>query len=168
MVGDDHWLKESITDDSCIAVTDGSYIKEVHPELCATAFIIECLKGRGRLSLAEACSAANTYRGELLGLMQVHLIPLAVQWMAPDLSGNVVIYSDCLGALGRVSSLPLGRIPTRCKHSNILKSILVNCSDFTFEREFKHVKAHQDDGAHYDEQERPAQLNCAADKGVKS
>lgn len=169
MVGDDDWIEKAIADGSCVAVTDGSYIKQVHPELCATAFIIECSNGRGKMigSFAEASSAANAYRGELLGLMQVHLILLAVHQTAPDLTGEVTIYSDCLGALGRVSSLPPGRIPTRCRHSDILKNILVNCCDFTFERVFKHVKAHQDDTMNYDQLERPAQLNCACNAEAK-
>ncbi len=100
----------------CVAeVTDGSYIKQVHQELCANMFIMECVKGRGRMvgSFAEASSTANAYRGELLGLMQVHLILLAVQHMAPALEGKIVIYSDCLGALGHVSSLPPERIHQR-------------------------------------------------------
>ena len=169
MIGEDNWIKEAIADNSCMAVTDGSYIKEIHPELCATAFIIECSKGRGRMvgSFAEASSVANAYRGELLGLMQVHLILLAVQATTPHLDGEVLIYSDCLGALGRVSSLPPGRIPSRCKHSDILKNILVNCSDLTFERNFQHVKAHQDDKASFEKLDRPSQLNCAADEGAK-
>lgn len=169
MVGDDNWVRDSIADNSCIAVTDGSYIKQVHPDLCATAFILECSKGRGRMvgSFAEASSAANAYRGELLGLMQVHLILLAVQKTAPDLSGEVAIYSDCLGALGRVSNLPPGRIPTKCRHSDILKNILVNCCDLSFQRVFRHVKAHQDDRVSYDKLDRPSQLNCAADEGAK-
>ena len=118
-------------------------------------------------SFAEASSAANAYRGELLGLMQVHLILLAVQRTTPDLQGEIIIYSDCLGALGRVSELPPGRIPTRCRHSDILKNILVNCSNFSFDRAFQHVKAHQDDHTSYDRLDRPAQFNCAADEGAK-
>ncbi len=31
----------------CMAVTDGSYIKEHYLELCAAAFVLECTKGRG-------------------------------------------------------------------------------------------------------------------------
>jgi hypothetical protein len=105
MVGNNAWIKEAIKDGSCIAVTDGSCVKQVHPELCANSFIMECLKGRGCLvgSFAEASNVANTYRGELLGLMQVHLILLAVQCMATALVGKIVIYLDCLGALCRVS-----------------------------------------------------------------
>jgi hypothetical protein len=135
MVGKDGWIKEAIEDCLYLAVIDGSYIKQVHLELHANAFIMECLRGRGCMmgSFAKASRAANAYRGELLGLMQVHLILLAVQRMAPALEGKIVIYLDCLGALSRVSLLPPGRIPTRCRHSDILKNILVNCGDFTFQ-----------------------------------
>ncbi len=50
-------------------------------------------------SFAEASSAANAYRGELLGLMQVHLILLVVHCTASALEGKIVIYLDCLGTL---------------------------------------------------------------------
>ncbi len=40
IVGDNDWIKEAIEDGSCVAVTDGSCIKQVHPELCANACIL--------------------------------------------------------------------------------------------------------------------------------
>ncbi len=147
MVGDNDWIKEAIEDGSCLAVTDGLHIKHVHLELCANAFIMECSRGRARMmgSFLEAGSMTNAYRGELLGLIHVHLILLAVQRRAPALEGKIVIYLDCIGASGQVSLHPPGRIPTRCRHSDVLKNILVNCGDFTFQQEFCHVKAHQDE-----------------------
>ncbi len=55
LIGDDHWLEEAIAAGTCRAVTDGSYIKEVLPKVCSTAFILECSEGRGRIvgSFAE-------------------------------------------------------------------------------------------------------------------
>jgi hypothetical protein len=131
MVGNNDWIKEAIEDGLYVAVTDRSYIKQVHPELCANAFIMECSRGRGHMmgSFTEASSAANAYRGDLLGLMQVHLILLGVQRTAPALEGKIVIYLDCLRALGHVSLLPPGRIRMCFRHSDILKNILVNCGD---------------------------------------
>ncbi len=97
-----------------MAVTDGSYIKEHFPDLRSAAFVLECTQGRGRLvgAFAEASASANAYRGELLGLMVVHLLLLAVETALPGLSGCAMIYSDCLGALGCVAKLPPYRIPT--------------------------------------------------------
>jgi hypothetical protein len=78
------------------------------------SLVLECTKGQGRLveAFAEASVGANAYCGELLGLMAVHLLLLAAKMVLPGLSGCATIYSDCLGALGRVAKLPPYRIPT--------------------------------------------------------
>jgi hypothetical protein len=114
VTGGTDWLAQAIADNSLVAVTDGSYIKEHHPELCSAALVLECTKGRGQLvgAFAEASVVANAYRGELLGLMAVHLLLLAVETVSPGLSGSATIYSDCIGALGRVAKLPPSRIPS--------------------------------------------------------
>jgi hypothetical protein len=116
VTGGTDWIIQAIGDNSLVAVTDGSYIKEHSPELCSAAFVLECTKGRGRLvgAFAEASVAANAYRGELLGLMAVHLLLLVVETVSPGLSGSAAIYFDCLGALGRVATLPPYRIPSQC------------------------------------------------------
>ena len=156
------WVADAISDGSLLAVTDGSYIRELHSHLCSAAFILECTKGRGKIigHFSEASLAANAYRGELLGLMSIHLLLLSVNKVYPDLKGEVDIVSDCLGALRRVSDLPSYKIPTRCKHSDILKNILVNCRDMTFSLLYSHVKAHQDDSADFNSLSRKSQLNC--------
>jgi hypothetical protein len=130
-----------------VAVTDGSYIRELYPNLCLAAFVLECAKGQGWMigSVSESLTVANAYRGELLGLMAIHLILLSINKMNCELSGKVEILSDCLGALRRVSSLPPYRIPSRCQHSDILKNLLVNCWYMSFTLYYSHVKAHQDD-----------------------
>ncbi len=112
--------------------------------------------------------AANAYRGELLGLMAVHLLLLAVNTVLPGLSGSATIYSDCLGALGRMAKLPPYRIPSRCRHSDILKTIMVNCASLSFQREYHHVAAHQDDHTRWEDLIRVAQLNSACDAGAKA
>ena len=169
LIGDDNWLEESITAGTCIAVTDGSYIRELYPELCSAAFIIECTEGRGLIvgAFPEQSSAASAYRGELLGLLAIHLILLASNTVQPDLCGSVKIYSDCLGALTKVATLPENRIPTRCRHSDILKNIMVHCRKLSFNCSYLHVRAHQDDHAAYNTLCRPAQLNCLCDGDAK-
>jgi len=163
------WVADAISDGSLLAVTDGSYIRELHPHLCSAAFILECTKGRGKIigHFSEASLAANAYRGELLGLMSIHLLLLSVNKVHPELQGEVDIVSDCLGALRRVSDLPSYRIPTRCKHSDILKNILVNCRDITFSLLYSHVKAHQDDSTDFNCLSKKSQLNCVCDYMAK-
>ena len=169
LIGEDDWLQQSIRDGTCLAVTDGSYIKEINPHLCSAAFVLECAQGRGRIvgHFPEASPWACAFRGELLGLMAIHLILVAANKTTPGLQGEVTICSDCLGALGDVATLPTTRIPARCKHSDILKTIMVNCKDLSFQRKYSHVRAHQDDKDKYENLDRRSQLNCLMDGTAK-
>ncbi len=169
MSGGESWIHESIADGSLVAVTDGSYIREIYLNLCSAAFVMECSKGRGRIvgSISEALSVANAYRGELLGLLAIHLILLSVNKQYRDLSGSVEVVSDCLGALKRVTNLPPYRIPSRCRHSDILRTILVHCRDLSFTTYYTHIKAHQDDNKSFAQLSRKAQLNCICDHAAK-
>ena len=115
--GGTEWIRHSIDDRSLVAVTDyGLYIRELYPNLCSAAFVLECSKGRGRIvgSFSERMDVANVYQGELLGLMTIHLILLSVNKINPMLKGRVEIVSDCLGAMKRVSWFPPYRIPLQC------------------------------------------------------
>ena len=87
--------------------------------------------------------------------------------MAPALSGLVTIISDCLGEIGRVENLPPHRIPSKFKHSDILKNILVSYSDLTFQRVFETVNAHQDDWGSYQSLTQSEKLNCLMDGKAK-
>jgi hypothetical protein len=159
------WLADAIAENRLIAVTDGSYMKEVYPQVNLVAFVFESTDRRGRLwgSFIKQSPNACSYRAELLGLMAVHLILLGINTVSPNLEGSVLIFSDCLGALNKVKDLPPHRIPTKCSHSDILKIIMVNCSNLSFSRMYSHVKAHQDNGNHYGTLSRDAQLNCQMD-----
>ena len=99
--------------------------------------------------------------------MVIHLILLVVNRVGEGLTVKVATFSDCLGALKKVATLSANRILTNCRHSDILKNIMVNCSDLTFDRKYSHVKAHQDDGEAYSDLEHPAQLNCQMDAAAK-
>ena len=76
LVGKDDWIENDIANCSCVAVTDGSYMIDLYPNVCSPAFIFECTDGTGRLigSFPETTVSANAYQGELMGLMAIHLI----------------------------------------------------------------------------------------------
>jgi hypothetical protein len=152
-----------------VAVTDGSYIRKLYPNLCSAAFVLECAKGQRQMigSFSESLTVANAYRGELLGLMAIHLILLSINKINCNLSGGVEIVSDCLGALKRVTSLPQYRIPSCCQHSDILKNLLVNCQDMSFTLYYSHMKVHQDNNKSFKKVSRKAQLNCICDYTAK-
>jgi hypothetical protein len=167
--GDTNWLIDAIRSEDCIAVADGSFMRDLTTEVCATAFFFENTDRSRKVvgAFPERSETANAYRGELLGLMAVHLLLLAVNKLETKLTGSIVIYSDCERAIGSVGSLPTLKIPARLKHSDILKNILVNCSDLSFRVEYQHIRAHQDDKTAFHLLSRPAQLNCAVDAGAK-
>ena len=85
-------------------------MRKLRKDICSTAFFFESADRQCKLvgSFAEVSDEANTYRGELLGLMALHLILLAVNTIHPALDGSVTLHSDCLGALSRVANLPSG------------------------------------------------------------
>jgi hypothetical protein len=167
--GNTSWLEAAIAENTCMVVTDGSYMKEVYPLLNSAAFVFECTRGRGRIvgSFVEKTPDAGSYRGELLGLMAINLILKGVHVFNPTLQDSVHILSDCLGALNKVENLPPYSIPTRCSHSDILKNIMINCVGWLFKRIFSHVKAHQDDGEEYRNLDWESQLNCQMDYHAK-
>ena len=76
IVGEDNWLEEAIKERTGLAVTDGSYIKELYPDLFSAAFVLECSKGIVEIfvSFPEQSVVAGAYRGDLVGLMEIHLI----------------------------------------------------------------------------------------------
>jgi hypothetical protein len=86
--GEVSWLAELIADNSLLVVTNGSYMKEVYPNINSAAFIIECTKGRGRLwgSFVEHTPDADSYQGELLGLIAIYLILCGVNESSPNLT----------------------------------------------------------------------------------
>jgi hypothetical protein len=96
------------------------------------------------------------------------MVLLAVNTVSPGLAGHVKIYLDCLGALGQIVELPPYCIPTRCRHLDILKTILVNFGGLSFHREYIHVKAHQNNCMLWEELSREAQLNAACNAGAKA
>jgi len=129
--GDDTgaWLSTAIKNNTLVAVTDGSYMKELYPNMNSCAFIFECSAGGGRLTgaFSKQTMVACSYRGELLGLLAIHLILLSVNKVNPNLLGSVHIYFDCLGALDKVKNLPPHRIPSKCRHLDVLKNIKIHC-----------------------------------------
>ena len=156
------WVSKAIKDGLLVAVTNGSYIRQLYPDLRLAAFVLECAKGRGRIigSFSESMPAANMYRGEILGLMAIHLLLVSVNRVHATLAGSVEVVLDCLGALKCIVHLLPYRIPSRCKHLDILKNILVNCRNLTFTLHYLHVKAHQDENVAFDKLSRKLQLNC--------
>ncbi len=124
--------------------------------------MMECAKDQGQLigSFSEALLIANAYRGELLGLIAIHLILLSINRMHSNLSTSNKVVLDYLGALKRVTYSPPYRVLFCCQHSDILKNILANLRGLSFTTFYSHLKAHNDDSVSFAKLSRKAQLNC--------
>jgi hypothetical protein len=48
-VGDDDWIAIAIAEGTCIAITNGLYMKDLYPNIQSAALVLKCTKGRGRL-----------------------------------------------------------------------------------------------------------------------
>ena len=167
--GNGLWLYTAIRQGTLIGVSDGSYIKELHTNVCSAAVILECSESGERLtmSITDVSPSANAFRGELLGLLALHLILHSIHKSRPVLAGSVEIFSDCTGALKTVSTLKKSRIPATWRHTDILKVLALQGKDFPFRCTYHHVKAHQDDNLRWDQLSRVSQLNCACDAAAK-
>ena len=95
--------------------------------------------------------------------MAIHLILLVVNEVEHNLMGHIHIYSDCLGVLNMVKNLLPSRVPT----PDVLKNILVNCRDLSFDLLYSQVLAHQDNHSNLMSLSRPPLLNCAMDSLAK-
>jgi hypothetical protein len=90
---------------SAILVTDGSYSQKIRSEIDGAGWLIYC-RARKKVvfkgTTFESCAQAGSYRGELLGLLAVHLMVLAVEKfydLAPGPQGLVAC--DNLGGLNK-------------------------------------------------------------------
>ena len=56
-------LREAIKENTLVAVKDGSYMKELYPDMNSCAFILEYSRGRGRMpgAFSEQTMAACSY-----------------------------------------------------------------------------------------------------------
>ena len=63
LFGKDEWIEKATANRSCVAVTDGSYMRELYPNVCSTAYIFERTDGTGRLIglFPETTVSANAY-----------------------------------------------------------------------------------------------------------
>lgn len=169
-LGGTKWLFPAIEAGTCVAVMDGSYMREIYPNLGAAAFVLEYTAGSGRIigAFPETSLEASAFHSELLGLLEIHLLLLAANRVRLHLGGRVHIFSDCLGALGQVIDLPKDRIPARCKHGDALKSLMLQCQELFFGCTYSHVSAHQDNLVMMAYLSCPTQLNWYMDGLVKT
>ena len=75
-------LVDLIADGTAVLVADGSYSRKIRSDIDGAGWMIDCRVRRKVVfkgSFYEWCGNAGSCRGELLGLLAVHLMVLAVE-----------------------------------------------------------------------------------------
>lgn len=118
----------------------------------------------------QSSKVVCAYRGELLGLIWQHILFCCY-------SGEQVSSRDdrsCEHLLGlswgtQKDHLTPGRQTTQCLQTfGHSKNIMINCLKLSFDFEYLHATAHQDDRLSYQQLPHPTQPNCCMDIKAKT
>lgn len=161
---DTKWLATALEGGTATMVTDGSYNGSLAPFVSGAGWIVACTAQHKILGgwFYERSSKANAYRGELLGMVAVHLLATFVTefYALPTCLGNALC--DNIGALTQASKLRQ-RIPTGSKHSDLLRSLRSIKSKIPMRFCYSHVRGHQDDFLTWRSLSLVQQLNVQCD-----
>ena len=77
---DFRWVLTALEDGSGLWVTDGSYMRETREDVSGVCWIFHCRKTGHKLvgTFYEESDQADSYRGERLGLLAIHLLLAAI------------------------------------------------------------------------------------------
>jgi hypothetical protein len=119
-------VEKAIASGSAVYVTDGSYSRKIRSDIDGAGWVVYCkaqkkivLKG----SFYEWCIKAGSYRGELVGLLAVHLLVKGVEEfynLGDGLQG--LVGCDNLGGLNK-SKERRRKIRSGAKHADVLRAL---------------------------------------------
>jgi hypothetical protein len=166
--GDGSWMLNGMLVQSLVMIHDGSYMKELSPEICSAATMIYCTiaKARCKCTWAEQSSAASPYYGEILGGLMTQLILNAA---ASTYHGNIPpVNVDCDNN-GVVShgNTPLQALPTNQTQADVLCVFKHLVFIQPFRVIFKYVQSHANDTKKWKECTLKEQINTKVDSLAK-
>ena len=145
--GDDPgWMVEAILNESLYIVTDGSHIPNLAKDICGAAFIFYCAVTKNWLrgEFAEESESADSYRGEQLGMLAIHIILLTLEEHCEGMEASSNLFCDNKGTI-QTFSKNYQRVPSNAKNSDVLRVLRRIQSMSKLRHKLKHVKGHQDD-----------------------
>ena len=98
---DTTWLAQALAAGTLVCVTDGSYDRRKAKDLSGAGYVIYCTASGKKItgSLVERSEDASSYRGELLGMLAIHLLLHAVKTFYHSSGDGTKIYCDNKGAI---------------------------------------------------------------------
>lgn len=159
------WLAEALTYSTLIGVTDGSYMHHLDATATSMAYILICTSSGHSIagSFAETLSEANACRGELLGLLVMHLLLEQALNICGHPPHPILVYSNFKSAIHKIHQLP-----TKLHQFDILKFLCFARLRMSIPPVLLHVCAHQDEYGPFHYLPLFAQLNCECDKNSKN
>ncbi len=126
--GDGSWILDGMLAQlqSLIIIHDGSYMKEISPDICSTATMIYCLitQYRCKCTWAERLASSGSYRRETLGRITTQLILNAASSSYKDTIPPIVVDCDNNGGLCPMAMHPSG--PFRPTNPKLMSSACWN------------------------------------------
>lgn len=160
-------IAQAFCDVTAICVTDGSYQKHVNPTLSgAGCWLIYCLGSDQILvtgSFVEDHVRAGSYRGEVLGMLAIHLFSLAIKnHFSLDSTSFGKVCCDNNGAIYR-SQQWKKRIAPGVANADLLRVFHSLHHRLGGIFRYEHVYGHQDQFLRWDDLPLVAKLNCWCD-----
>jgi hypothetical protein len=169
MTEDLEWILEELNLGTLLLVADGSYKPKSDPTRGAAGWYLLSTrdpKRKIRSALSSPGDDANAYRSELTGLYAILAFLLAVCKAGKVSSGTITLACDNINALN-MSRPDEILVPTRIKHSDVIRAIRRVRSELPVTIKFEHVYGHQDDFCAFDDLALPAQVNTLCDSLAK-
>jgi hypothetical protein len=163
-------IRDAFDSGTAVCVTDGSYQPSLNNRISGAGWLIYCKRSKQVLvegSFVEEHPKANSYRGEILGLLAIHLFSRAIRTYFDLASGNYgMVCCDNKGAIYRASRRRR-RIPPGTPNADLLRVLRLQHHKLGRVFRYEHVKGHQDDYLARSQLSLEEQLNCRCDDLAK-
>jgi hypothetical protein len=162
---------DSIASGNAVLVTDGSYNRVARPDIDGAGWLVYCREQRRVIltdSMFEISRNAGSYRGELLGLLAIHVFIVGVcEFFRIDSGDLGLVACDNLGGLNK-AKLRRKKIRAGTKHADILRSLRSIHRKLRGRLRYEHVYGHQDKKKRWSDMTLLEQLNCRCDALAKA
>ena len=163
-------LAQAFIDGNGLAVCDGSYMPHSNSRFGTAAWLIQHANTqegcRGVVQTSGDEREVNAYRSELQGLYTTLMAIMAICEFHNVTTGKVKVYCDNEKAIWLSDTKRL-QVSLRTKHADLLRAIRRIRTTIPIDVDFHDIDGHQDKLKHFQDLDRPSQLNVLADTEAK-
>ena len=163
------WAAECLRTGDLVCVTDGSYNKKSAPDICSAGWVLASKSTRRYIAgtLVERSPWANSYRGELLGMLAIRLFLLALEEYCDAVGQGTGAFCDCKGVITTFEK-KTKRVSSGSSNGDVLRVLRAIQARTRGIYHHQHVKGHQDDAQRLDNLKFEALLNTYCDTWAKN